>query len=68
MDKIKLTLLQRELVKMKREKIQVAMNELCTVANEIAREHNIEEKDFKNWGLSADDNYIEKKEQEKLPT
>lgn len=61
MERKKLTFLQRELVRVMREKIQGTMNELGMIANEIAREHGIEEKDFRNWGFSDNDNYIEKK-------
>ena len=46
---------------MKKEKIDEAINELGKIANEIAREHGVEERDFKNWEISDDDKYLEKK-------
>ena len=62
MEKKELTPLQREVIRMKKEKIDEAINELGRIANEVAREQGIDEAEFGKWGISDDNKYLERKE------
>ena len=62
MEKKELTPLQREVIRMKKEKIDEAINELGRIANEVAREQGIDEAEFGKWEISDDNRYLERKE------
>ena len=62
MDKKVLTLTQKELLRMKREKINEAVAltrqrefEFSLTVNQIASEHGIDETDYSSWKLSKND-------------
>lgn len=65
MERKELTFSQRELIRMKREKLQAMNDDFLATLNRVALEHGIEEKEFNNWDINESEGYIIKKESNK---
>ena len=61
MERKKLTYSQKEVIRLKKEAVQIKQAELNIAVNQIALEHGIEDRDFGNWQTTENDEYIEKK-------
>ena len=61
MERKELTFSQKELIRMKRERLQMMNDEFVTILNQIALEHGVGKEDFNNWEINENEGYIEKK-------
>lgn len=73
MERKKLLTSQKELLRMKREKINEAIMlmrqreaEFDATLNKIAEELDVPEEDFANWKLSKNDDYLEEKSKKEI--